>query len=421
MLMHYRHYFDAAGHGTFFFGRLREDQSSMDAFTWIYDCGSLRKSHLKGLVRRFAEHTGETETIDMVCLSHFDSDHVSGLDFILEKYCIETLIIPYVPLDVRLRLASEISEELAGAGNLAAYTLDPIFYMEQRDFGARVNRIAIMRGRSPDEDGENRRGVPLGPLPERERPLGERPQLWRPTSHRLDEDGGYLGSTGSLSGRVDIYSDDRSWRVDYLYEFVFYSKSWPGARSPKSNVPIAQVAHEAREIITSYKLVGSGTPEPGWLDALKALYDTHFGHGYKQRNEISLCVFGSAYRDRDVMQCGLFTQDEPAEVPLPLKVHSRNGVLLTGDAYLNPTELKNLLAHLGDRHEDLAVMQIPHHGSDHNWSPGNAVQCNAEFYVICAPGTSKHPGATVRRDLPGYVLADYDTSVSFDYHDRHDT
>lgn len=414
--MHFRHYFDAAGHGTFFWGKVNEE-GDVDTFTWIYDCGSLRKSHLKGLIQQFAERMAGKETIDLVCLSHFDSDHVSGLDIVLEKFRIDTLLLPYVPLEVRLRRASELTEEQPGSARLAAYTLDPVLYLEQRDWGERISRIALIQGRRPgDEIVELNREPPPPPADFEAARSVPRRALRRPAGRPLDEEHGYSGGHGRLSSRVEVHSDAQPWSVDDIYEFLFYSKAWPNDQAPASGVSIAGVAEEVRDLILDYHLTGSDTPDPGWLDALKVLYGKHFGHTYKRRNEICLCVYAEALVAQDVEPCALFTQSESSTLRLPLGSQGRRGVLLTGDAYLNPSELNNLLTHLGDRRHKLAIMQIPHHGSDNNWSPGNAVQCGAESYVICAPGTTKHPGEVVRQDLPGYALANYRFSVAFDFH-----
>lgn len=416
MTMHYRHYFSAAGHGTFFFGSLRNDeQKSSDAFTWVYDCGSLRKSHLKGLVSDFHDQMQDENTLDMVCLSHFDSDHVSGLDLLLEHFRVDTLVLPYVPLEVRLRLASELSEEMPGAAGLATYTLDPVFYLAERGLGNGIERLAFIQGRSQDGASESGVDSPFREEEGDEQSITNGPRLQRSASRPLNAQDGY----GSAANRqVEVYSDADAWCVNNIYEFVFYSKSWPDDCSPKSGTPLAQIALLARAIITDYKLLGSGTPEPGWLAALQALYDEHFGKTYKRRNEISLCVFGAARAEHGILPCKIFQQSYPANIALGPTQKDKHGILLTGDAYLNPTELQNLMAHLGKRSHHMGLLQVPHHGSSHNWSPGNALKCSASHYVICAPGTSKHPGALVKNDLPSYALADYVTTVSFDYHDN---
>jgi beta-lactamase superfamily II metal-dependent hydrolase len=386
----------------------------------------MRPSHLDGLIDKFAiDLDGKTE-IDMVCLSHFDGDHVSGLDLLLKKFTIDTLVIPYVPLETRLRIASEIVEEqVANAGYTAALMLDPVTYLEQRGMSERISRIALIRGRSPRDENEFGPQVPTNPEDNfRETGLTDKVQNLRlPRGHGLTDSAGYGSSSIALRKHTRLYMHDVAWNVGDAYEFAFYNKAWPENLAPRSDSSLEQVSEEIRELIDLYSVIKSGTPKSGWLSALKDLYRKHFGNSYRRKNEISLCVYGRPAIGRSASRCNIFKdvygdQEPIEEIHLELQDEEKNGILLTGDSYLNGSDLSALMTHLtSERWEKLCVMQVPHHGSRNNWAVGNSTQCKSAYYVICAPGTKNHPSNDVLNDLPGHAIADYGNAISFDIHD----
>lgn len=424
--MHFRHYFHAAGHGTFFSGHISESGELSDSFTWIYDCGSIRPSHLDGLLDKFAIDLGGKTEIDMVCLSHFDGDHVSGLDLLLKTFTIDTLVIPYLPLELRLRMASElVEEEVANAGYTATLMLDPITYLEQRGMSERINRIALIQGRPPRDENESGPQDPTSPEDnDGETAATDKDQKLRlPRGHRLIDSAGYGLSSSALRKQTKLYMHNVTWHVGNAYEFAFYNKAWPEDLAPRSASSLKQVSEEIRELIDLYSVVKSSTPKFGWLSALKDLYRKHFGNSYRRKNEVSLCVYGRPAIGRSVSRCDIFKdsygdQDPIKDIHLELQDEEKNGILLTGDSYLNGSDLSALMTHLtAERWEKLCVMQVPHHGSRNNWAAGNSTQCKSAYYVICAPGTRNHPSTDVLNDLPGHAIADYGNAISFDIHD----
>lgn len=144
--MHSRHYFHPAGHGTFFSGHIRVGQDRHDAFTWVYDCGSKRSSHARGLVEAFVAQLDDNR-VDLLCISHFDSDHVCGLELLLKKVRVGTLVLPYLTVEARLHFAAELIEEAVfSASSVAALALDPIGYLQRQGLMERVERVVFVQG-----------------------------------------------------------------------------------------------------------------------------------------------------------------------------------------------------------------------------------------------------------------------------------
>ncbi len=43
--------------------------------------------------------------IDLLTISHFDKDHISGLDYLFSQYRVKTILLPFVDLPHRIFLA----------------------------------------------------------------------------------------------------------------------------------------------------------------------------------------------------------------------------------------------------------------------------------------------------------------------------
>ena len=79
------------GQGLFYIGDIGyEDEKS---FRFIYDCGAEKVSNIKNAIDDYID---ESIIIDMLVISHFDKDHISGLELLLEKAKkIKKIFIPY--------------------------------------------------------------------------------------------------------------------------------------------------------------------------------------------------------------------------------------------------------------------------------------------------------------------------------------
>ncbi|MDT2849738.1 hypothetical protein P7H60_11355 [Vagococcus carniphilus] len=83
------------GQGFFYSGTINK-------FQLVYDCGVESKgkskieiNSLKRLVDYYELEVNDTKVIDMLVISHFDYDHVSGLLYLLSKYNVRKMYIPY--------------------------------------------------------------------------------------------------------------------------------------------------------------------------------------------------------------------------------------------------------------------------------------------------------------------------------------
>ena len=76
------------GQGGFFTGSL---DVGATPFRWAYDCGS---NQLDPLVQEIASVAAQGD-LDVLFLSHLDSDHVSGIDVLLSQCRVGEVVLPY--------------------------------------------------------------------------------------------------------------------------------------------------------------------------------------------------------------------------------------------------------------------------------------------------------------------------------------
>jgi glyoxylase-like metal-dependent hydrolase (beta-lactamase superfamily II) len=114
MRFDFEYKFHSAGQGLFSSGAVRE-RGAQFPFQWVFDCGSTAaKSLLKPVVEDFKEQI--ENRIDLLCISHFDYDHVSGLSYLLPGIDVGTLVLPNV---------SRIERMVLGARARARYSDRP--------------------------------------------------------------------------------------------------------------------------------------------------------------------------------------------------------------------------------------------------------------------------------------------------------
>lgn len=71
------------GQGMFYTGKI-DFGNGEPAFNFVYDCGtSSRQQLLKNAITAY--HANCSHSIDLLILSHFDDDHINGLDSLLKN------------------------------------------------------------------------------------------------------------------------------------------------------------------------------------------------------------------------------------------------------------------------------------------------------------------------------------------------
>ena len=402
---------------------MSDQNSASSTFLWVYDCGSKRTAKLPGFVSNLYKQVGPRNNIDLLCISHFDSDHVIGIKELLAKFKVDRLALPYVPFDRRLEIVFELENEESASADAIIFALDPIGYLENRNLSSRVEQVLLIRGgggQAPEPSNQN-----------------ERASLDKPREGLVldlegesrDDTGDYWSTSSSVGGassKLKIFADSVIGKITNAdWEFVFFNKPLHKAKTPKSKKPLSDVQSEVQSTIATY-LEDQNTSN--LIKNLKSIYEKHFGKSSKKRNDISLCLLSRSVKSSPPRDCRWFYRLAShwlyvsySFIPVQKGVN-KSALLLTGDISIDRKTATAMCQHFGPtRCNDLYVMQIPHHGSKGSWSVGLANIFQNAFSVLCVPnfdtaGHHPHPKVIADIESKNPIRADYSNGVIFSFH-----
>jgi hypothetical protein len=415
MNMHFSYRFSydflPVGQGLFTTGSIRKQAEIAPRFLWVYDCGTSSSpkliAHGIDVLDRW---TATRKRIDLLTLSHFDHDHISGVCQLVERFKIGTLMLPYMPLFHRLVVAFE--ERSGGADDPETdFYLNPVAYLRAQG-GPGIERILFVF----PSGGEGPPFLEEGPGPQEPGSDGE---------PELDFRSGNPEPSGEIEAlREAAKEDGRETRVDFLHpgspikvrscrwEFVPYNDD---TTTPITDDFIKEVENEKTGLLGN----ANTDDRTNSLKRLKNAYDRHFGSDSESRNEISLFLYsGPIYQSRGKQFLGMIygrnlrgyqpmEQEEDPGCFIDCHDDSRCSIIYTGDGYLDtPERLKRLTDYLRrERIERTGLLQVMHHGAEGNWHRGVGAAINSLFSVFSSdPGRVRlgHPHAPVLRDFWGH-------------------
>ena len=151
--------FNSVGQGLFYSGKIRTDYLK---FNLVYDCGSLPKNGF--IDREIANYDREYcgEKIDLLVISHFDSDHINGIPDLLLKHGVKVIVMPYLNAKERILLGLSVVDSDLGdeeKERLIAFYYNPIAYLD--DYADKVVWLYGGDERYDDLQGELLDGGPL--------------------------------------------------------------------------------------------------------------------------------------------------------------------------------------------------------------------------------------------------------------------
>ena len=389
LTFHFSYRFYPVGQGLFSSGYLMREGATSPEVAWVYDCGTSSSQILidQGL-DQLGKELGDHAKLDLLVLSHFDHDHISGVCRLLERFRIGTLMLPYMPLAQRLVIAFEEGQG-APQSALAPFFINPVeFFLAQN--GSRIDRFLFV-------------------LPS----VGDGPPTPPEGPHRPDDDGGrgadfsfkpgkpddrdevqILLEAAKRSGKptsVEFLSPGSALVYQGLWEFVPYNDD----PSPGITPAFAARVHALR----SHLLGSRRLHRNAALNMLKQAYDDYFGDKSAQRNLISLYLYAGpiypswtrtwltrARADHQRWQQRFEYRHVPASSSGVPYGNSWCSLLYTGDGFLDTSaRLKNLITYLHeDRVDSTGVLQVMHHGAESNWHAGVATAIRPLFSVFSA-------------------------------------
>lgn len=430
----FQYRFHPAGQGVFSSGTV-EDKTTPPSFLpfhWVVDCGSTNQEVLRPVVAEYRASIIEDSRLDLLCISHFDHDHVSGLKDLLKGLRVKTVVMPYYTPRERLLIGSKISRR---SSDYVDFLSNPVAYVLER--AESVEQIILIEtgsdGDDPDSNLTDRSPiVPEGPEEKHPHEDGSW-TLKFPESEPQPIEGALVidGPTLELAKRqgTKLLSTAPSlWAIanahPAAWEFLFFHKPISPELIKSIRVNVDALVHKVgrrqkrdlSEILQNEEVCAN--IKEIFKAALKAAKRGSKLKPKETINSTSLCVYSGPFSFNDHAQCtGL------AVFPVPFNScghtlywrgspHSYCSLLYTGDANFqiaaNRQELRDFLAHPKHgtptpvRWEQIAILQVPHHGSAENWQSGAAGEFLHHWSVFCADETHqgyKHPSREVLLDL----------------------
>lgn len=401
--------FHPVGQGLFSTGRIKAGD---ECFHWIYDCGTTSRqafldSALSDMLARWGDGSGSRPVVDMVVLSHFDHDHISGLLRVLKQFRVTRLVLPHVPFEERLILA--FAQGIRYGSRSMRFLLNPVAYL--RSLGEIApEQILLVLAAPPDGAGPD--GEPPGaPGPRGDDADGQDPTL-TPVRARFEDpetlDGDLRDELGAPAQPpvAQALASGTALRLGDAWEFVPYNDA---SLMPKNPAAFAKAARRHRDVLLA-------RPDQVALDALKLVYDREFGKKKGGRNIVSLFLYagnlhGCRYVDWHSVcdvggHAGGWSRRQYHHYGPFRPTPRRAGFLYTGDGYLDtPLRLRRYLACLGTRRDGANCLQVMHHGSSGNWHAGVAAALRPVTSIFSSnPGhrSFRHPHGEVVRDFLPY-------------------
>ncbi|GEM_PF-5858709 len=400
---------------------------------WVYDCGTDEVHTLVDhSIQRMKNGPDDLQwagdRLDVLIVSHFDKDHISGLAELLRHYSFDRVFLPHMPRLMRLALVLDGLETVKGPHEDEDDSAAQISWIQRVEGTLRFtdNPLAYIAGSRPDDDrqtqvilvGPGAPREPGGPAVRPRRRRGEPALGIQDPARVLDPDAAYAQVLGmppdTHNGhRVVLKETDSGapfvWNE--LWELIPYVDRVSALRLLQFSTAVDTALQQQLDGLLCQAATMRANYRKGdrvkLSAAIKALRDALYGFmeatagaepDDKDKNAISLIVHMGAIaphmemaelkKGQSVSRCCF----APVAAWPALRTSS---VLLTGDADLrDPGTLADLERALTPaRLKRIGVLQIPHHGSRNNSSKQTARLLDNGFAFVNADpeGAYGHP------------------------------
>lgn len=375
--------FWAVGQGLFSNGVVKHS-NAMKEFHWVYDCGTSSKAQLIDQSISAMKKDYPIGEIDLLVISHFDKDHVSGIKELATQYKIKRVLLPYYSLGERLVLAY-ISGIKANNPLFDLY-LNPIKFLTKSLYGETYHTEFLLFPTTNTS------------FEPREVKKGEEELIFQeitPLSDEFKLEESSETIVKWLNPTQPILFKIQGERVEFLPYNV------PLNFLNKYPINMGNFINDVDTILQKRC--------PDFAQQLKQLYENEFkGKGKsKDVNLISLHLYirslDSKFQNIEIKK-GIYPDIDVFKTAI---IPDKNALVYTGDGYLNTAilwnEFKDFLGK--ERIDDTFCFQVMHHGAEKNWQPHLASQIQPTISVFSADEQHKgynHPSARVVKDFLPY-------------------
>jgi len=350
----------------------------------VYDCGSRKGKHI---IRRELEFSSCTtdRNLTFLLISHLHQDHISGLDFMCEYFNLRgtIVVLPYFPPELRaISLVLDImrfkEEGKPYPADGILIHVDPLDYIVSNlDSGNSIKIVLIYDSDLPPTDKDfysHRPTIEPNVKTPRDKPTDRPEDLWkviydtfRADTERLLR---YLRERYPLEAgvlerlfRENILIMVRGYlsiSILGLYEFlmIYPPIDRDVVESIKQEI-MSELRISKLDVDTLREIVTTSSKQK----ELRRIVEKHI----RDLNDYSLIFYHGV--DKHIHEYRCIYKITPSKTLYNPYCHC-GAELLTGDVSLRSRRTKNRLNQLGDeRLSKISVLQVPHHGSNRDWSP----------------------------------------------------
>lgn len=310
--------------------------------------------------------------IDVLFISHFHADHINGIDILKKHYQIKTVVLPLI--DLEAKTLSKINNYLNGGNTFGNLIDDPGGY-----FGSKT-RIVLVRQVGPDDSNQK-------------------------TKDRENTEISSMGNSETISSGTMLKSgsNNHDWYfIPFNYKHIQRKNEFVAA--------LAKLKLKLTDIDTTDKILY-------YKNKIKQAYTKVKG----DLNENSMILFSGKSSSNRSMEC--YTSHNYHGFCNHHYHLLECGCLFLGDIDLNQpgivSDIKNNLTAFLDF---TGTIQIPHHGSVHNFNDSFLIDLNIDCAVFSYGTTNSfgHPssrviGEIVQNDIFPHLVDEHPNSVIIQY------
>ena len=322
--------FHPVGQGAFYSEKF--ETKNGDTFTIVYDCGALPFSSRLG--RKIRSAFLEGEEIDALFISHFDADHINGLAILKDHCKIRRVFLPYLNEEEKIFLKAQYYLQYDSSTGLSYDEFEGLLDTPDR-FLAGDNEVVVIEI------------LPIDPDEEHER-----------SRIRPEE-------------AVDITLTGKKKSTNHLpYEWFFIPFNYKQDKCSKAFIEaLKEEGLSQDKIDTMEKIIQH---KEKLSKAYKSVASKILGATRSHLNKTSMMLYSGPnsqgnIRASRLFRCHSFSGYHWGLGYLPCR-NLRSGCLYTGDVSLKDNGiLDDISQRLGSLLEAIGTLQIPHHGSIHNF------------------------------------------------------
>lgn len=367
----------AVGQGGLFSGEMN---CGLVPLRWVYDCGSNQRDALsRGIAKVVAGGN-----IDLLFLSHLDSDHIGGVDQFLSQVRVREVVLPYLNATMLIAIIALDTARGVLSGTFVEAASDLAGW-----FGSRgVETITFVGGHDDDEGGEGP-ALPDEPSGSGDGEVGTK---WTREPERVHELVGYpnvIQAANGGSAKMQQVAPDTALQLFASGNVL----NW--ALIPYVHMPPAKLMKAFDNALEDYfgapldkKQIVNSAKDSDVRDKLRKCYDAL----WLDHNLISMTLYSGPWKLERV-PISRFTIRHHDRWS-----HEHGGWMLTGDAHLDRQRRRQRFLQFYRRLMPLInVLMLPHHGSIHNHSD-LVLDCIPELmigYAAVGPNSYGHPHRSV--------------------------